>query len=274
MANITISFALPHFQEQIPMEKSSHRIQFLNCPIDQVTMDQVINQCITWCREPRQSQIIVTVNATTLVMMQTNSKLHEACTNADLVVADGVPVVWVSRLFGTPLPERVAGVDLLSRLLEESSKHQLRVYFLGAKRNVLAKLVALCREKYPGAQVVGYQDGYFSEAEYSAVIETIHNSHTDLLFIGMPTPFKEVWSYQYKNNFNVPIILGVGGSFDVLAGFIRRAPQWVQKIGMEWFWRVMMEPRKLLKRHLVVNTLFIKSVLREWWIQSVNGLKK
>ena len=256
------------------MEKGSDRIQFLNCPIDPVTMEQVINQCITWCREPRQSQTIVTVNATTLVMMQTDSKLYEACTNADLVVADGVPVVWTSWLLGTPLPERVAGVDLLDRLLAESSKHQLRVYFLGAKRDVLAKLVTLCREKYPGVLVVGYQDGYFSEAEYPAVIEKIQNSHTDFLFIGMPTPFKEVWSYQYKNKFNVPVILGVGGSFDVLAGFIRRGPQWMQKIGMEWFWRVMMEPRKLFKRHLVVNTLFIGSVWREWWGKNVNGLHK
>jgi len=249
------------------MQKDINRIQLLNCPFDSITMEQVVNQCLAWCRGPRKSQTIVTVNATTLVMMKQNQQLYEACINANLVVADGVPVVWVSQLLGTPLPERVAGVDLLSRLLEAISKHQLRVYFLGAQLNVLEKLVALCHEKYPGVVVAGYQDGYFSESEQVKVIQKIYASGAHFLFIGMPTPFKEIWSYQHQDKINVPIILGVGGSFDVLAGFVRRAPLWMQKIGMEWFWRVMMEPRKLFKRHLVVNTLFIRAVWREYWLQ-------
>lgn len=250
----------------------SDRIQFLNCPLDSVTMEQTIEQCLAWSRSPRQSHLLVTVNAATLVMMREDEQLREACVTADLIVADGVPVVWACAGVGTPLKGRVAGVDLLTRLLEVGSQHRLRVYFLGAKPEVLTQLMNVCRERYPGVNIVGHHDGYFSEQEHPQIISEIRKSEADFLFIGMPTPFKEIWSHRYKAELNTPLILGVGGSFDVLAGFIRRAPRWMQNIGMEWFWRFMMEPRKLWKRYLVGNSTFIFLVLRERW--SRKRLKK
>lgn len=243
----------------------ANRIQFLNCPIDAITMEQTVEQCLAWSRNPRQSHILVTVNVATLIMMRTDQQLREACVTADLIVSDGVPVLWACRWLNMPLKGRVAGVDLLARLLEVGSRHRLRVYFLGAKPEVLKQLVNVCHQQYSGVNIVGYQDGYFSESEHPRIISEIRNSGADFLFIGMPTPFKENWAHRYKTELNIPLILGVGGSFDVLAGFIRRAPRWMQNIGMEWFWRLMMEPGKLWKRYLVGNSTFIWLVLRESW---------
>ena len=238
-----------------------HRIQFLGCPIDSITMNQTVEQCLQWCREPRRSHLLVTVNVAILIMMRKDKLLREACVTADLVTADGVPVVWSSRLLGTPLVERVSGVDLLPRLLKMGSENHLRVYFLGARQEIVEKMVALCHESYQDIVIAGYHHGYFAEEDHPRIISEIYNSNADFLFIGMPTPFKETWCYQHKDELNVPVIIGVGGSFDVLTGYIPRAPKWMQNIGMEWFWRFMMEPRKMWKRYLVTNTIFISLMI-------------
>lgn len=250
----------------------SGQIQFLNCPLNSITMDQTVEQCLAWSRSPRQPHLLVTINANTLVTMRKDEQLRTACVTADLTVADGMPVVWACNWLNTPVKGRVAGVDLLTRLLEVGSQHQLRVYFLGAKLEVLKQLIKVCQERYPGVNIVGYHDGYFNESEHARIVTEIRNSGADFLFIGMPTPFKEIWGHRYKTELNIPLIFGVGGSFDVLAGFVRRAPRWMQHIGMEWFWRVMMEPRKLWKRHLVCNSTFIWLVLYE--LLSYRRIKK
>ena len=132
----------------------------------------------------------------------------------------------------------------------------MRVYFLGARREVVMKLVECCRSQYPGIEIAGFRDGYFSLADHPRIIEEIRTSEAHMLFVGMPTPFKETWVERHRERLRVPVIVGVGGSFDVLAGFIKRAPRWVQLAGMEWFWRLMMEPRKLWKRYLTLNSEF------------------
>jgi N-acetylglucosaminyldiphosphoundecaprenol N-acetyl-beta-D-mannosaminyltransferase len=151
----------------------------------------------------------------------------------------------------------------MATLLRRGGKEKLRVYFLGAKEAVVTRLVALCQESHSGLTVAGYRNGYFSEADHDAVIDDIERSGAHVLFIGMPSPFKEVFAERNRHRFNVPVILGVGGSFDVLAGFVKRAPPSWQRFGMEWFWRLLMEPRKLWRRYLVTNTLFLGRVARE-----------
>jgi len=157
-------------------------------------------------------------------------------------------VVWALRASGQTIPERVAGVDLMARLLTVAGERRLRVYFLGAKREVLSKLVERIRAQHPGLEIAGFRDGYFGPDEHLRIVEEIRASEAHMLFVGMPSPFKETWCERYRQRLQVPVIVGVGGSFDVLAGFIRRAPRWVQSLGMEWFWRLLMEPRKLWKR--------------------------
>jgi len=172
-------------------------------------------------------------------------------------------VVWALRASGQRVPGRVAGVDLMAHLLAAAGKYGLSVYFLGARREVVNTLVERSRVQYPGLKIAGFRDGYFSSQDHAAIVEEIRSSGTDMLFVGMPSPFKETWVERHRERLEVPIIMGVGGSFDVLAGFISRAPRWLQSIGMEWSWRLLMEPRKLWKRYLTTNSEFIWLAGRE-----------
>jgi N-acetylglucosaminyldiphosphoundecaprenol N-acetyl-beta-D-mannosaminyltransferase len=172
-------------------------------------------------------------------------------------VPDGVSVVWASHIIGDSLPERIAGVDFMEGLLRAANEHELSVYFLGAKQEVLDTLIQRCARELPRMIVAGSQHGYFGEGEHPRVVQQVKASGADLLFIGMPTPFKETWAQRYRDELGVPVVMGVGGSFDVLAGYIERAPRWLQRAGMEWSWRLAKEPSKMWKRYLLTNTEFL-----------------
>jgi N-acetylglucosaminyldiphosphoundecaprenol N-acetyl-beta-D-mannosaminyltransferase len=235
----------------------SDRVELLGCPFDRLTMQSTIDQCLAWCDGPRVAHTVVTMNAALLCMIRRDEALRAACRGGDLIVADGVPVVWTSRLAGLPLPERVAGVDLTARLLAEGAARGLSVYFLGARREVVEDLVRLCRRNHPGLRVAGWRDGYFSASEHATIVAEIAKLAPHMLFVGMPSPFKEAWCERHRDALGVPVIVGVGGTFDVLTGYVRRAPRLLQAVGMEWFWRLAMEPRKMWKRYLVTNTEFL-----------------
>jgi N-acetylglucosaminyldiphosphoundecaprenol N-acetyl-beta-D-mannosaminyltransferase len=233
------------------------RVEFMGCPFDAVGFDEAVDSVVEWCRGAQSPHTLLTINAALLVMMRDDPELAHACRAGDLIVADGMPVVWATRLLGMGLPERVAGVDLMLALLERGGRERLRVFYLGAKEEIVTTLVQKTTEMFPGLVIAGYRNGYFKEPEHAAIIEQIRSSKADMLFVGMPSPFKEVWCERHKHELGVPMIMGVGGSFDVISGFVRRAPAPMQRTGMEWAWRLMMEPRKMWKRYLVTNTLFL-----------------
>jgi N-acetylglucosaminyldiphosphoundecaprenol N-acetyl-beta-D-mannosaminyltransferase len=245
------------------MASNAERTEFMDCPFDAFTMSEAVEQALSWCRGERRPHTLVTINAAILVMMRKDKALAAACRAGALIVPDGMPLLWASRLVGRPLRARIAGIDLMTRLLEAASARGLRIFFLGAKEEVLRKFVGWCETRYSGIVVAGYRNGYFQECDYAEVIGQIRGSAADVLFVGMPTPFKEVWCERHREALGVPVIMGVGGSFDVLAGFIRRAPLWMQNAGLEWFWRLLMEPRKMWKRYLVTNSIFILRTLIE-----------
>ena len=242
---------------------TSDRVDLLGSPFDRVGMQSTIEQCIAWCSGPRIAHTVITLNAALLCMMRRDPELRAACHSGDLIVADGMPVVWTSRLAGVPLPERVAGVDLTERLLAEGAARGLRAYFLGARPEVVRSLVDYCRRKYPGLEVVGYRDGYFSTGDHAVIVAEIARLAPHMLFVGMPSPFKETWCQRHREALGVPVIVGVGGTFDVLTGYVRRAPRALQGVGMEWSWRLAMEPRKMWKRYLHTNTEFLGLAARE-----------
>jgi N-acetylglucosaminyldiphosphoundecaprenol N-acetyl-beta-D-mannosaminyltransferase len=231
--------------------------ELLGLTFDAVTMDDAVARCLELCRAPRSSHVIMTINASHLCMMRHDPQLAAACRAGHLTVADGMSVVWALRASGQPAPERVAGVDLMARLLAAADENHLRVYFLGAKPEVVKTLVDRCRARHPGLEIAGFRDGYFGPDDHAAIVEEIRASGAHMLFVGMPSPFKEVWCERHRQRLQVPVIMGVGGSFDVLAGYIKRAPGWAQSMGLEWFWRLLMEPRKLWKRYLTTNSEFI-----------------
>ena len=239
------------------------RIELLGSPFDCVGMQSTIDQCLAWCDGPRVAHTVITLNAALLCMMRRDGELCTACRSGDLIVADGVPVVWTSRLAGVPLPERVAGVDLTVRLLTEGAARGLSAYFLGARPEVVRSLTEYCRRKHPGLRVTGYRDGYFTSADHASIVAEISRLAPHMLFVGMPSPFKEIWCQAHREALGVPVILGVGGTFDVLTGYVRRAPRMLQAVGMEWSWRLAMEPRKMWKRYLHTNTEFLGFAARE-----------
>jgi N-acetylglucosaminyldiphosphoundecaprenol N-acetyl-beta-D-mannosaminyltransferase len=226
-------------------------------------MKGATDRCLKWCIEPRASHTVITANAAILCMMRRDPELRQACMAGDLIVPDGMSVVWASRIANLPVPERITGVDLTARLLELGAEHGLSVYFLGAKRDVVSRLVEICAQRYPGLAIAGYRDGYFSPGDHAAIVEEIRERAPHFLFVGMPSPFKETWCERHRETLNVPVIIGVGGTFDVLAGHVKRAPNWVQNLGMEWSWRLMMEPRKMWKRYLITNSEFAWLAARE-----------
>jgi N-acetylglucosaminyldiphosphoundecaprenol N-acetyl-beta-D-mannosaminyltransferase len=241
----------------------AERAVLLGLSFDAVTIETAVARCLAFCRAPRTSHTVITANASHLCMMRHDPALARACRAAQLTVADGMSVVWALRASGQAVPERVAGIDLMAGLLAAAGKQRLRVYFLGARREVVTALADTSRVRYPGIEIAGFRDGYFGPEDQEAIIEEIRASGAHMLFVGMPTPFKETWCERHRQRLEVPVIIGVGGSFDVLAGFIRRAPRWLQATGLEWLWRLLMEPRKLWKRYLTTNSEFIWLAGRE-----------
>jgi exopolysaccharide biosynthesis WecB/TagA/CpsF family protein len=235
----------------------ARRLELLGHPFDPVTHEAALERCLEWCRGPRVPHTVITANAAILCLMRRDARLREACRSGDLILADGVPVVWTSRLVGAPIPERVAGVDLMRSLLTRGSELGLRAYFLGARRHVLEQLLRRVSREHPGLVVAGARDGYFGSAEHGAIVEEIRRARPHLLFVGMPSPFKETWCEAHRDALDVPVIMGVGGSFDVLSGYVRRAPRSLQSLGLEWAWRLAMEPRKLWRRYLLTNSEYL-----------------
>lgn len=242
-------------------------IRVLGSDVDPLTMEQALDWCLETCRTGggggRGARILLTANASHLVAMQDDPALREAARAADLVTADGMSLVWAGRFLGGAVPERVTGIDLLSNLLRLAPRRGLRVFLLGAAPAVLERLVERCRAERPELDLAGWRDGYFAPGEHEEVVRRIAESGADILFVGMPSPFKDVWCERHRDRFGVKLILGVGGAFDVLAGTVPRAPRWMQAAGLEWAWRLMLEPRRLWRRYLVGNSRFLWLVLRE-----------
>ena len=234
------------------------RIDLLGCPFDPITENHAVDLVFEWKRAPgRQTHHIITVNVAILMMAKDDPKLAEAIERADLVVVDGKPLVWTSKWLGSAVPEKVSGVDLMRRLLEAGNERGLSVFLLGTTQERLDVLEPAIRAKYPNVVIAGTRNGYFKAPDYPDVTRQIRESKADLLLVGMPAPFKEIWCEEHREALATPAVLGVGGAFDVLAGFVPRAPRVMQEAGLEWAWRLAMEPRKLWKRYLVTNSAFL-----------------
>jgi N-acetylglucosaminyldiphosphoundecaprenol N-acetyl-beta-D-mannosaminyltransferase len=228
--------------------------------IDPLTMELAVRRCGD-AIEAGDYLSFGMVNAAKAVAMRRNEPLRLAVSGCDIVLADGQAVVWASTLLGAPLPERVAGIDLFTELLGLGSRCGYRVYFLGARAEVLQAMLAEVAVRYPGLKVAGSRDGYFSEEEEPAVAGEIRRAGADLLFIGMSSPRKELFQARWGAATGARVAHGVGGSFDILAGATRRAPVWWQRHGLEWLYRAIQEPVRLGRRYLTTNLAFVGLVL-------------
>ncbi len=237
-------------------------VQLFGVPVQAATLSQALDTVHTAIMR-RESLQIGVVNAAKIVNMKRDPKLREAVHDADVIYADGMSVVWASRILGKRLPERVAGIDLMTGVLKRGQQHQYRVYCLGANLQVVERVCDIIRSDYPGVVVAGWHDGYFSSDEEEAVAAAIRDAKPDVLFVAITTPKKEQFMTRWGEFMMVPVVHGVGGSFDVVAGVVARAPESWRRLGLEWLYRVKQEPRRLWKRYLVTNVLFTKMLLVE-----------
>lgn len=244
------------------MHGSADARDILGVPVHPLRMDEMLER-VHRAVVTRERLHIGVVNAAKVVNMRRDGRLRDAVLSADVIVADGIAVVWAGRLLGQPVPERVAGIDLMLGILERGSEAGYRVYCLGATEAVLQETVKRMRRDYPGVRYVGSHHGYFSAVEEAAVARQIADARPDVLFVAMTSPKKEQFLARWSHEVEVPVCHGVGGSFDVLAGKTQRAPQTWQKLGLEWLYRVKQEPRRMWRRYLVTNTWFCLLVAGE-----------
>jgi N-acetylglucosaminyldiphosphoundecaprenol N-acetyl-beta-D-mannosaminyltransferase len=238
-------------------------VNVLGCPITRLSLNGFVTRAEEYIASGKPHYVAM-VNAAKLIKMRSDDELRESVLAADLIGADGVPVVWASRLFGSPLPGRVNGTDLMYELLKKGDEKRYRIFFFGARQLVLDRVLEVVRKDYPGVQIAGSHHGYFATHEEPDVVKEIRTARPDILFIAFGTPKKELWVKRYLHAMGVPVIHGVGGSFDVLAGIIPRAPLWMQRNGLEWLFRLSQEPRRMWRRYLATNSLFIILITREW----------
>jgi N-acetylglucosaminyldiphosphoundecaprenol N-acetyl-beta-D-mannosaminyltransferase len=238
------------------------RADVLGCRIDPLTMDETVARCDQLIGEGGFAQHMA-INAAKLVTLRHDEPLREIVNRCELVNADGQAVVWASRLLGSPLPERVAGIDLMLRLLGLAEERGYPVFILGAKPDVLERAVATLRERHPRLDIAGHRDGYFSDDETPAVCEAIRASGARILFVAMSSPRKEYFCGDHGRALGVPLVMGVGGAIDVVAGVTRRAPRSWQRLGIEWLYRLLQEPRRMFRRYATTNAQFVWLVARE-----------
>jgi N-acetylglucosaminyldiphosphoundecaprenol N-acetyl-beta-D-mannosaminyltransferase len=239
----------------LPTLTGHGRIDVLGCRLDSVDMSEAVAACERAIKS-RQYLQHMSVNVAKLVSLHDDPQLREAVKACGLVTGDGQGVVWASSLLGQPIPERVAGIDLMFRLLELSAERGYRPFILGAKSEVLELAVERLHDRFPKLELAGWRDGYFRDEDVGAVCREIRESKADILFVAMSSPRKEYFLGDHGIGLSVPFTMGVGGSIDVVAGITKRAPLWMQRHGLEWLFRTLQEPRRLARRYLVTNVRF------------------
>jgi N-acetylglucosaminyldiphosphoundecaprenol N-acetyl-beta-D-mannosaminyltransferase len=238
------------------------RITMMGCQVDNLTMEETLQTIDGFVQSGKPHQHVV-VNVDKLVKAAHDAELRRIINDCALINVDGMPVVWASRLLGQPLKERVAGVDLFEALMQRSSQTGWRVFLLGAREEVVSEVKRRYEIKYPGLTVCGYRNGYWKPEEEAGVVEQIRAAQADLLFVAISSPKKEHFLGQYQEHMKIPFAMGVGGTFDVAVGRVKRAPLWMQKSGLEWFYRFLQEPRRMFRRYFIEDMAFVWLFLKE-----------
>lgn len=236
------------------------RTALIGVPIDLLSLEETVDIAVhaMVSRQPRRH---VAMNVAKLVKMQNDHELARDVMTSDVIGIDGMGIVLALRVLGIR-SERVSGVDLMNALLARCAQSGHRPFILGAKAEVLEQAAMIARRRWPGLQFAGLRDGYFGADEEAGIVDQIKSSGADCLFVAMPTPRKERFLHRHADKLGVPFVMGVGGSVDVLAGHVSRAPFWMQRSGLEWLHRFLQEPRKMAWRYISTNAVFALLVLR------------
>jgi N-acetylglucosaminyldiphosphoundecaprenol N-acetyl-beta-D-mannosaminyltransferase len=240
----------------------NNKIKIFGLNYDNVTIDEAIERLEDFIKEGTP-HMVFTTGAELVVKAYWDNELKKIYLDTDLLTVDSNVVYFATRLLRKPIKEPVSAARLMFRFLELTANKGYRLYFLGAKKEILEKAVANLKQKYPCLNVVGYHHGYFNFEEEAEVVREITNAKPDVLFVAMSTPLKEKFISRNFKRMGIPVSFGVGGTIDIAAGYCKFAPRWVSKIGIEWFYRFIQEPARLGKRYLTTNFVFIWIVLKE-----------
>lgn len=241
------------------------RMSFLNTQIDNVTMEEAI-ECVKEMAEKGDGAYVVTPNADHIVKLERDALFAEVYRHADLILTDGKPLLWIAKWLHTPIAEKVSGSDLFPRVCEMAAQNGLSVFFLGAGPEIAQRAADILKQRYAGLNVCGtYSPGYgfeMDEQETDRICRMINEAAPDILFTGMGSPKQENFYFQVRERMHVPVTLHVGASFDFVAGNVKRAPRWMSEAGLEWFYRLLREPRRMFKRYIVDDMQIFRIYLR------------
>ncbi len=233
-------------------------VNILGVNVASLTMSQAVEQ-IEKFMEEKQGALIATANAEMIMQATKDESFRRIMNEAALVVPDGAGAVWAARHLGYPMPERVAGCDLVQALLARAPKKKRRVFFFGSAPGIADRARDKAEALYPGVTIVGTRNGYFSASEEQAIVESIRSLHVDLLLVALGSPRQEKWLAAHLTDLNVAAAIGVGGTLDVMAGAVRRAPLWMQKARLEWLFRGLLQPKRIGR--LLALPMFVWRVL-------------
>lgn len=245
----------------------------LGVPIDNLSMDETISRIEEFVRVGRltgKTHQVATVNTDFLVKSLDDDHLRNLLQNIELCTADGMPLVWGSRLLGVPLKERVAGSDMVPLLAERAAERGMTMYFMGSGPGVADQAAEILEERYPGLEILGTSSPFWNpgEAFDPTILSEIKTLKPDILLVALGNPKQELWIREYGEEVGVPVAIGIGASLDFIAGVTKRAPQWMHGIGLEWLARLVQEPRRLWKRYMVDLVRFAPSIAKQWWLMN------
>jgi len=226
------------------------RLPIWGINIDLLSIDQIIEAIETNLNTRRLPMQVTGINPEIIINSITDRSLNNAINESSIVNIDGISVVVALRMLGYGGVKRVACPDIFDILLDKANKKGYRVFFLGARKEIVTAMIANLKNEYPDLQIAGFHDGYFSKENEPKIAKKIRSSKADMVFLGMSSPKKELFIRNYLEILNVPLCLGVGGVFDIKAGLYKRAPKWMQEMGLEWLYRLIQEPRRMIKRQV------------------------
>ena len=241
------------------ISESDSRLRILNVPVDSVSMHAAIKQIEGFIASGKP-HIVVTADSAGIVLANNDPSFRRIVESADLVTADSVGVIWAAKRKGSPLPERVSGIDMFAKLCQGSAEKGYKLYFLGSSPGTAEMAAERCRLLFPGCNIVGARHGFFDPDSYTLVAQEIAKTKPDVLFVAMGMPRQEKFIMETQSIIGAPVAMGVGGTLDVYSGKLKRAPKWVQKMKMEWLYRLFQNPKKISKAKNL--PIFIGMVLR------------
>lgn len=244
----------------------SDRVNILGTEVSRYNLSETMELMSDAIRKQKKLRIAVTpVNC--ILWARKNAKLREIYNTAQIVTADGVPIVWASKLLKKPIRGRVTGLDLLPEFAEVAAEKNYSFFFLGAAEGVGDSLAAALKEKHPGLRIAGTHSPpfsvRFSDEENQEMIDKINSSKADVLWVSLTAPKQDYWIANHFDKLDVSVAIGVGAAFDVVAGNINRSPEWMQKWGLEWFYRLIQEPRRLSRRYLLEAPVFLPLIMKQ-----------